>query len=115
MPSINGSWKLTSRGAADAPTASLADAPATLTFDSNGKLTGNGGCNQLGGNYEIAEDQITFGPITSTRKRCPEPQMSQEDIVIQVLTGTASFKVEGNILTITNKDKALVFEAIAEK
>ena len=113
MPSITGSWKLTSQGSTDSPTAALTDVTAALTFDANGKLTGNGGCNQLGGNYEITGDQITFGPITSTRKRCPEPQMSQEDIVIQVLTDTASFKVEGNILTITNKDKALVLERVS--
>ena len=112
MPSIAGSWKLTSHGSADSPTAALTDAPATITFDANGKLTGNSGCNQLGGNYEIKGDQIAFGPIASTRKRCPDAQMSQEDIVLQVLTGSAKLKIEGNILTITNKDMVLVFEKV---
>jgi len=113
MPSIAGSWKLTSHGSPDSPTAALTDAPATLIFDANGKLTGNSGCNQLGGNYEIKGDQIAFGPITSTRKRCPDAQMSQEDIVIQVLTGSAIFKIEGNTLAITNKDQVFVFERVS--
>jgi len=113
MPSINGSWKLTLHGSADSPTAALTNAVATLTFDANGRLTGNGGCNQLGGNYEIKGDQITFGLITSTRKRCPEPQMSQEGTVLQVLTDTVSFKIEENILTITSNGMALVFERVS--
>ena len=46
---------------------------------------------------------------------CPDPQMTQEGAVFQVLTNTASFKVDGSTLTITNKDMMLVFISVAGK
>lgn len=107
-----GSWKLISYGSITSPSSVDANVESTLIFGENGKLSGNGGCNQLMGNYEVRDKQITFGPISSTRKRCSDPVMAQEGIVLKVLTDTVSFKVEGNILTITNNDLVLVFEAV---
>jgi heat shock protein HslJ len=39
---------------------------------------------------------------------CDDPRMAQEDAVQQVLTDTATFKIEGNTLTLTNNDMVLV-------
>jgi putative lipoprotein len=86
---------------------------ASLTFNPDGTLSGNGGCNGLGGDYKVKGDQITFGPIMSTLMACDEPRMSQEDAVHQVLMDTVSYEIDGNTLTITNKDMVLVFELVA--
>lgn len=110
---LAGSWRLTAYGPADSPTPAVPDAEAILSFDADGTLTGNSGCNQLGGDYQVDGDQITFGQIVSTLIACPDLQMAQEDSMHQVLTGTTSFKIEGNILTITNNNMVLVFESIA--
>ena len=110
--SLVGSWKLTAYGPVDSPTPAVPDVEAMLSFGADGTLTGNTGCNQIGGKYKVEGDQITFDSIVSTLIACPDLQMAQEKTLLQVLTGTASFKIEGNTLTITNNDMVLVFEAM---
>ncbi len=114
-PSIVGTWKLTAYGPAAAPTPAVADVDATLKFDADGKVGGSGGCNSLGGDYKVEGDQITFGPIISTMMACAEPIMSQEGTVTKVMNESASYKIEGNTLTITKDDNVLVFESVAGK
>lgn len=106
--SLLGSWKLTSYGPASAPTPAVADAEAGLTFHEGGTVTGNSGCNGLGGSYTIEGDQVTFSEIVATLMACDDPRMVQEDAVQQVLTDTATYKIEGNTLTLTNNDMVLV-------
>jgi heat shock protein HslJ len=106
--SLTGEWKLTSYGPADAQTPAVADVEAGLTFNEDGTITGNSGCNGLGGNYTVDGDQIKFDQIISTLMACDDPRMVQEDAVKQVLTDTANFKIEGNTLTLTNHDMVLV-------
>jgi heat shock protein HslJ len=106
--SLTGSWKLTAYGSATAPTPAVPDTEAGLTFNGDGTVTGNSGCNGLGGNYTVEADQVKFDQIVSTLMACDDPRMAQEGVVQQVLTDTASFKIEGNTLTLTNKDTVLV-------
>ena len=113
--SIVGTWKLTAYGPADSTASAVADAEASLTFNSDGTVTGNGGCNGLGGDYEVKDDQITFGPIMSTLMACDDPRMAQEGTVSQVLTESASYTLEGDTLTISKDGNVLVFERIVGK
>lgn len=106
--SLAGSWKLTSYGPANAPTPAVADAEAGLTFKEDGTLTGNSGCNGFGGSYTVDGDQVTFKDIVSTLMACDDPRMAQEEAVHKVLADTATFKIEGNTLTLTNNDMMLV-------
>ncbi|HUE98049.1 MAG TPA: META domain-containing protein [Anaerolineales bacterium] len=106
--SLIGSWKLTSFGPVDAPITAVADTEAGLTFNEDGTVVGSSGCNGLGGNYTVEGDQIRFSEIVSTLMLCDEPLMGQEEAVYQVLTDTATYKIEGNTLTLTNNDMVLV-------
>ncbi len=106
--SLVGSWKLTSYGPSNSPTPAVSDVEAGITLNEDGTVTGNSGCNGFGGNYKVEGDQITFDQIVSTLMACDDPRMAQEDVVHQVLTDTASFKIEGNTLTLTNNDMLLV-------
>lgn len=108
-----GSWRLTAYGPVDSTTPAVPDVDAILIFGEDGTLAGSTGCNELGGDYVIEGDQITFGQIVSTLILCPDLQMAQEEAMFQVLRETASFNIEGDTLTITNNDTVLVFEAIA--
>lgn len=114
-PSLVGTWKLTAYGPADSPTPAVADVDATIKFDADGKLGGSGGCNSLGGDYTVEGDQITFGPIISTMMACADPIMAQEGTVTQVMNESASYKIEGNTLTISKDGNVLVFELVAGK
>ena len=99
-----GSWKLNSYDSVPAVT----HASAELTFNDNGTITGNSGCNGFGGKYKVAGDQVTFSEVDSTLMACDEPHMSQEGAVHQVLNNAATFKIEGNRLTLTNHGNVLV-------
>jgi heat shock protein HslJ len=108
--SLLGSWKLASYGPASSPTPAVPGTQAGLTFKDDGTVTGNSGCNGFGGNYKVQGDKVAFDQIVSTLMACDDPRMAQEGVVQKVLTGTASFKMEGNKLTLTNNDIALVLE-----
>ena len=103
-----GSWKLSSYSHADVLTPAVADTEAGLIFKDDGTVTGNSGCNGLGGSYKGEGDQVTFSKVVSTLMACDEPRMAQEGAFHQVLTDTATFNIEGNTLTITNNDYVLV-------
>ena len=107
--SLISSWKLTSLGPANSSIPAVPGTEAGITFNNDGTVTGNSGCNGFGGNYKVEGDKITFDQITSTLMACDEPRMTQEEAVHRVLTGTATYKIQGNTLTLTNNDLALVF------
>lgn len=108
------SWKLVSYGPASAQTPAAAGVDTKLTFGADGNLSGNLGCNSLGGPYTVKGDQITFGALVSTLMACPDPQMTQEAAAFQVLKDTVAFKLSASTLTITAPGNAgtLTFTAI---
>jgi heat shock protein HslJ len=103
-----GDWKLVSYGSAASPTPAAAGVDTTITFASNGQVTGNVGCNSFGGDYSVSGSQITFKPITSTLMACGDAIDAQEAEVLRVFAGTATFQVAGDTLTITTADGASV-------
>ncbi len=110
-PSLVGTWKLTAYGPKETPTPAVTGVEATLTFDDKGSVTGNGGCNSLGGTYKVNGDQITFSDVISTLMACDDSRMAQESAVTQVLAGTAKYEIKDNTLTLTNNDMVLIFSS----
>ena len=106
--SLIGSWLLTAYGPSASPVPAVADSGAQLTFNEDGTVVGNSGCNGLGGDYTVEGNEITFGQITSTLMACDDARMAQEDAVHRVLTDTATYRIEGDTLTLTNNDMVLV-------
>ena len=107
--SLIGTWKLSAYGPKETPTPAVIGGEATLTFENNGSVTGNGGCNSLGGTYKADDKKITFSEITSTLMACDDSRMAQESAVAQVLSGTATYEIKANKLTLTNGDTVLIF------
>lgn len=103
-----GSWKLTSYGAPSSPLPVVENSEAQLTFNDDGTVTGNSGCNGFGGNYTVEGDQVTFSEIVSTLIACDEPLMSQEGVVLQVMADSVTYNVDGNTLTLTGDGMVLV-------
>ena len=106
---LAGTWKLTAYGPKDSPSPAVPDAEAMISFGNDGTVGGNGGCNSLGGTYEVDGKEIEFSEITSTLMACDDARMAQEGTVTQVLSGTAEYAIDGNTLTLTNEDTVLVF------
>jgi heat shock protein HslJ len=104
---------LTSYGPADSQTPAVADVEAGITFNQDGTVGGNSGCNGFGGKYSVEGDQVTFSEIVSTLMACDEARMMQEGAVHSVLSGTATFKIEANTLALTNNNLVLVLTRVS--
>jgi heat shock protein HslJ len=111
--SLVGSWDLTAYGSEGSTSPALTENESGLTFNEDGTLSGNSGCNGFGGEYTVDGDQIEFGPISSTLMLCDSPIMGQEEAFFQVLMETATYEIEGDRLTITNDDRVLVLTVAA--
>ena len=110
-------WKLASYGPKVAQTAAASDIETNLAIGTDGKLGGNMGCNNMGGEFTISGQTINFTGVYSTEMACSEPQMLQEGAAFKVLQGSATFKVDGDVLTVTSADglDVLTFTAIKTK
>lgn len=109
--SLTGSWNLTAYGPEGSTTPAMPGSEASITFNDDGTLAGNSGCNGFGGEYTVDGDQVTFSGLVSTLIACEEPLMSQEGTMYAVLNGTSNYDVEGGTLTITKEGMVLVFAA----
>jgi heat shock protein HslJ len=82
-----------------------------LTFDSeNNSVHGTTECNGISSSYEIRGNQITFGPVISTRMYC-EGKMDAESEMAQALGETVRFSVNDQVLYLYNKEGNILLTA----
>jgi heat shock protein HslJ len=81
----------------------------TLDFDKEGNLSGNAGCNNFTGTYQLDGNQLTVGPLASTMMMCEDLQgvMEQEAQYLAALQSAGNYLIEGNVLELRTKDDAL--------
>ncbi len=107
-PIIVGEWRLVSYGDASQPMPALPGVEAYLSFDQNGQLGGNVGCNGFGAEYTVSGDEIAFEGIVSTMMYC-EATAAQENGVLGVLSNSPlKFDLAGDTLTLISADGASV-------
>ncbi|WP_036260691.1 META domain-containing protein [Methylocapsa aurea] len=70
---------------------------STLRIEA-GRASGNAGCNRFGGSAQIAESQLTFGRLLSTKMACPPAVMAQENRFLEALGAARSYSFEGSTL-----------------
>jgi heat shock protein HslJ len=112
QPDLNGtSWTLTSIQGKPV----LSSTQPDLSFD-NGQASGTGSCNGFGGSYTLSGNKLTFGPLMSTMMACNPPEvMDQEQAYFSALSATASYRVEGNRLTLLDVAGNVLAEFVAVK
>jgi heat shock protein HslJ len=103
-------WELDSLVSADAVSSVATERMPSLKFE-HGEVMVETGCNSGSGSYELAQQEITFGPIATTRMACDEPTMEVEAHVLNVLQGTVSYAIEADVLTLSNGDLGLTYRA----
>ncbi|MEN8211587.1 MAG: META domain-containing protein [Thermodesulfobacteriota bacterium] len=74
-----------------------------LTSDGS-NLRGFSGCNNFSGQYELQQTKLRFNKIVSTRKMCFE-RMKQEQHFLDALINTVGYKIDGENLTLYEKDE----------
>ena len=96
---IVGSWTVTSYYAGDAILSVTGDATLTADFADDGSVSGNAGCNNYNGPYEIDGDSITIGPLAGTKMACTSEELSkQETDFLAALELATTFVVTGDRL-----------------
>ena len=108
---LQGDWTATKLGSQSLAGVEMTK-PVTLKF-ADGRVSGNAGCNGLGGSYKTDSNALTFGPIVSTLMACPEPGvMEREQALGQILQETQSYSLTGTTLNLIGSDGAVlaVFE-----
>ena len=81
----------------------LPDVQLTATFDPMGNVSGNAGCNNYRGPYEIAGNRITFGPIVSTKRACLSDALTQQETAfLAALDASTTYDLVGDRLTLRN-------------
>ena len=93
------------------------EAVVSTQFDQNitavfadGQMTGYTGCNQYFGAYETAEDgSLTLSGIGATKRACMDDGTGQrESEFLKALADVASYTIQRDVLTLWNKDGAMV-------
>lgn len=108
------SWKVINyNNGKEAVVTLLAESEISLHFGTDGRVSGNAGCNQYTGGYQSSSGQLTVSTLATTFKLCPTPDgaMEQEAQYLAALSSAATFEIAGDTLTI--RDAAGAMQVIA--
>jgi hypothetical protein len=73
------------------------DAHLFVKFGSDGRISGNGGCNAFFGPYTVSGNTIKIGQLLSTRKGCPG-LMQTEVKFLSLLESADTYEIKDNKL-----------------
>jgi heat shock protein HslJ len=82
----------------------------TITFDKQGKVFGDSGCNRFTGGYKVKGDRITIGPLASTMMFC-EGKMDAEQAFLTKLQAAVSYTATKKTLKIFTPKDLMTFKA----
>lgn len=74
------------------------DVKPSLEFTADGKVRGTGGCNTISGPYTIDGEDITIGPLMSTKKYCGAGTNDQEFTFMTLVQTVQKLKIEDDEL-----------------
>ena len=110
----NSSWQLVSFGPVDAAAPVLPGMPITLEFKANGQLGGYSGCNWYGSVYQVQDNTLTLGPVSSRLRGCEDDKLNQqEQHYLKALQAADQFQVSGDHLTIWYDNRQSVLNLVA--
>jgi len=107
-PELAGSsWKVTNYNNGKEAVVGMADgSEVTLSFGTDGTVSGNGGVNTFNGPYESGEDSIKIGPLTSTLMAGPDELMAQEQQYLAALEAATTWEITNGVLTLRDDSGA---------
>ena len=70
------------------------------------KFRGNGGCNQISGNYSVEKNTIQFRDVISTKMACED--ISFENTFLSALADVNRYEVKGDDLLLKRKRETLL-------
>lgn len=91
--------------------AALTDAPLRLEF-TDGNVGVSGGCNLIGGAYELDGDTLVIETMMQTEMACEQTRMDQDTAIIELLQSRPTIDVEGSLLTLSSGDRVTTWDAV---
>ena len=86
--------------------------PYIMLHSDPNRLEGSSGCNNVFGGYILEQNALQITPSGSTMMMCPTALMEQEQGLINALKATSSYKIQGDILELSNgKEVVARFQA----
>lgn len=80
---------------------------AFINFDvADKKFSGNGGCNQINGNYTINNSSINFGEVVSTKMSCTD--IAFENVFLNTLRTVNRFEINGDDMLLKRKKEVVL-------
>lgn len=80
---------------------------AYLNFEVGEKrFAGNGGCNQISGNYTLDNKNIHFTEVISTKMSCSDIEF--ENVFVSTLSSIDHYEVRGNDLLLKRKREVML-------
>lgn len=101
-------WRLVSMQGELVDTAGMHRIPAIHFGKSDHRVSGNGGCNGMGGTYTVTDDKLHFSPLISTKMACPN--LAVENKYFKLLDQATRFEVsEGRLELFNDSGSILLF------
>lgn len=83
----------------------IADSKVTLTFDAEGRVSGNSSCNRFTAGYSLTGEGLSITQPAGTMMACaPATLMEQEATFLILLPQVTKFSIDGGQLTLTAGD-----------
>jgi heat shock protein HslJ len=89
-PQLAGTWRaetIMGRPVIDA-------SASTITFEADGRVHGQGGCNRYFGSSTVDGEKLALGQLGATRMACPQALMDQETRFFQALQSAARWTID---------------------
>lgn len=82
---------------------------SSLSFDDDGNVSGNGGCNRFRGGVTIEGQTMKFGDLASTMMACVEGEKTRQEAGYHAaMAETAGFRIEQGDLSLLNGQDEVV-------
>ncbi len=114
-PSLEGvRWVLVSFKDTQGKVASAVPGADAYAEFASGTVTGSTGCNNYTAPYQVKGNSLTVGLTATTMKACADPIMAQEQAYLADLQAAATYKIEGQQLSIADAKGVIVLTYKAE-
>ena len=70
--------------------------PITMQFGADNRASGNGGCNQYSGSYEVAGASLSFGEVAATKMACDAGPMEREQALLDALPKVTHYELRND-------------------
>jgi len=84
-----------------------------VQFEADGQVSGNAGCNRFFGSYELLDEKLAIGPLGATRMACPEPAMSFEITLLELLQSSTTAVTANERLALRNNQGDTIVRLVA--